>query len=167
MKPSRFVLPTIRLSQKTRYVLATLILAIASGNEVANATNGMTQVEVFDTTDLKIVGQPANSPKEPYRYIDLQFYQLNGIRLVEAELSRELAADHDQSKRLIMQRIQVLGDQTRARMQRSAIGLVRAMQYGIDRFPAIVFDGQLVVYGVSDLQVAIAYYQAWQAGDKP
>ena len=167
MKPPRFVLPTIRLSQKTRYVLAALIPAIASGNAVANATIGMTQVEVFDTTDLETVDQSANSTKEPHRYIDLQFYQLNGIRLVEAELSRELTADPDQSKRLIMRRVQVLGDQTRARMQRSAIGLVRAMQYGIDRFPAIVFDGQVVVYGVNDLQVALAYYQAWQAGDKP
>ena len=66
-----------------------------------------------------------------------------------------------------MQRIQVLGDQTRARMQRSAIGLVRAMQYGIDRFPAIVFDGQAVVYGVTDLQVALAHHESWRTELRP
>ena len=29
------------------------------------------------------------------------------------------------------------------------------MQYGIDRYPAVVFDGEAVVYGVTDLTVAL------------
>ena len=41
------------------------------------------------------------------------------------------------------------------------------MQYGIDRIPAIVFDSQAVVYGVTDLSAALAHYQAWQSGRRP
>jgi len=143
-----------------------LILAITSGNVVADATDGTTQVEVFITTDLQIVDESALTTKELYQNIDLQFYPLNGIQLIETELSKGLTGQPDQSKRLVLQRIQMLDDQTRTRMQRSAVGLARAMQYGIDRFPAIVFDGKVVVYGVIDLNAALVHYQAWRTGDK-
>ena len=126
----------------------------------------MTQVEVFITTDLQIVDESALTTKELYQNIDLQFYPLNGIQLIETELSKGLTGQSDQSKRLALQRIQMLDDQTRTRMQRSAVGLARAMQYGIDRFPAIVFDGKVVVYGVIDLDSALVHYQAWRTGDK-
>jgi integrating conjugative element protein (TIGR03757 family) len=49
-------------------------------------------------------------------------------------------------------------------MQRAAIGLTKALQYGIDRFPAMVFDGQCVVYGVTDLGQALRQYHRWQGG---
>jgi integrating conjugative element protein (TIGR03757 family) len=52
-------------------------------------------------------------------------------------------------------------------MQRSSIGLAKAMQYGINRYPAIVFDGQAVVYGVTDLNAARAHYQTWRTAVKP
>ncbi|MEA2093693.1 MAG: DUF1525 domain-containing protein [Pseudomonadota bacterium] len=44
------------------------------------------------------------------------------------------------------------------------MGLARALQYGIDRYPAIVFDGQLVVYGVTELGQALHQYYHWQGG---
>jgi len=32
----------------------------------------------------------------------------------------------------------------------------------VDRYPAIVFDGQAVVYGVTDVETALAHYQKWR-----
>ena len=52
-------------------------------------------------------------------------------------------------------------------MQASATALAKAMQYGVDRYPAIVFDGQAVVYGVTDLKAALVHYQMWRTGAKP
>ena len=52
-------------------------------------------------------------------------------------------------------------------MQRAAMGLAKAVQYGVDRYPAIVFDGQMVVYGVTDLEAALQYYRAWRTGRQP
>jgi integrating conjugative element protein (TIGR03757 family) len=40
------------------------------------------------------------------------------------------------------------------------------MQYGIDRYPAIVFDGHAVVYGVTDVQAATRIYEQWQEEGK-
>ena len=42
-------------------------------------------------------------------------------------------------------------------MQRAAMGLAKAMQYGIDQYPAIVFDGDLAIYGVTDIN-------GWRSG---
>ena len=167
MKHPRLALPTIHRAQVTCYVFAALILAIVSRDAVADVTVGMMQVEVFTTTDREVVTEYAINTTELYRNIDFQFYPLNGLQLVEAELSKYLTADPEQSKHQIFERIQIPGDQSRVRMQRSAIGLARAMQYGIDRFPAIVFDSQAVVYGVTDLHVALAHYEAWWEVAKP
>jgi integrating conjugative element protein (TIGR03757 family) len=44
----------------------------------------------------------------------------------------------------------------------AAFGLAKAAQYGVDRYPAIVFDGRAVVYGVTDLVDAVERYETWQ-----
>ena len=36
------------------------------------------------------------------------------------------------------------------------------MHYGIDRTPAIVFDRQAVIYGVTELDDAIEQYTQWR-----
>jgi len=46
----------------------------------------------------------------------------------------------------------------------AAIGLAKAMQYGVDRYPAIVVNGTAVVYGVTDLVDAAARYETWRRG---
>ncbi len=41
------------------------------------------------------------------------------------------------------------------------------MQYGVDRYPAIVFDGKAVVYGVTDVKAATRLYEQWrEAGEE-
>ncbi|MCB1718714.1 MAG: DUF1525 domain-containing protein, partial [Candidatus Competibacteraceae bacterium] len=39
---------------------------------------------------------------------------------------------------------------------------LRARELGIDRYPAVVFDSQFVVYGLTDLPAALAHYRRWQ-----
>ena len=41
-------------------------------------------------------------------------------------------------------------------------GVLKAMTYGIDRYPAMVFDhGAAVIYGVTDLNEALEAYRQW------
>jgi len=160
----------MKSTQLIRFVLPVLsALAPYAGSVAQTTQNTFGQpglIEVFNTADSHGTGEVALQQAD-YGEIVIQSYELNGIKLVEAELSYELTADPEQSKSLVLQRIQTLSDQTRARMQRSAIGLAKAMQYGVDRVPAIVFDGQAVLYGMTDLQVVLAYYQAWRTRGVP
>ena len=71
-------------------------------------------------------------------------------------------ADPEQSKRIVLQRIQQLDETGRAQAQHAAMGLAKAMQYGIDRYPAIVLDGEVAIYGVTDIREALQRYQQWQ-----
>lgn len=97
---------------------------------------------------------------------ELHVYELDGIQRMEAKLSEGLTADPEQSKQVVLQRFQQLHEDDRARMQRAAMGLAKAMQYGINRYPAIVFDGDVAIYGVTDIGEALHRYQQWQEGRK-
>lgn len=98
--------------------------------------------------------------------LGVTIYEIDGIESIERDLSIDMPADPEKSKRIALDRIQHMDDQTKATMQMTAQGLAKAMQYGVDRYPAIVFDGQAVVYGVIDVQSALAYYRAWRREGK-
>jgi len=108
-------------------------------------------VEVFTTTDAHIAGEAGINSLSLRREKEFHVYELDGI---------------EQSKRVVLHRFQQLSEEDRARIQRAAMGLAKAMQYGVDRYPAIVFDGQAVVYGVPDMQTALAHYRAWRREGK-
>jgi len=96
--------------------------------------------------------------------MEFHVYELDGIQRIETKLSEGLTADPEKSKRVVLQRFQELREDDRARMQRAAMGLAKAMQYGIDRYPAIVFDGDVAIYGVTDIGEALQRYQEWREG---
>ncbi len=121
-------------------------------------------VEVFTTTDWEFQWESVAGTNEAHKNIDIQSYGLDGIQRFEVQLSSNLPADPDQSKHIALQRIQQLDEANRARMQRAAVGLAKAVQYGVDRYPAVVFDSAAVVYGVTNIHKALLHYQQWQEG---
>lgn len=123
-------------------------------------------LEVFTSIDLPITGGAAINTDTARSKTELQIYELDGIQRIEAKLSKDLTADPEHSKRIVLQRIQQLDEVARAQMQRVAMGLAKAVQYGIDRYPAIVFDGEVVIYGVTDIRAALLQYQQWREGEK-
>ena len=122
---------------------------------------------MFSTTDIQLDGTPSFFDSKNLSEIELQIYQLDGIQRFEAKLSSNLPTDPNRSKQIAVQRIQQLDEQTMAAVQNAAVGLAKAMQYGIDRYPAIVFDGKAVVYGLTDLNSALDHYRTWRAGVQP
>jgi integrating conjugative element protein (TIGR03757 family) len=128
---------------------------------------GPTRIEVFISAKHSIVEINTKGVGSNLRGSEIIVYEIDGIQSVERDLSLNLSADTQQSKQIALQRIQNMDEQTRLKMQFAATALAKAMQYGIDRYPAIVFNGQAVVYGITDLQTALAHYQAWRTGEKP
>ena len=142
----RFVLP----------VSAVVALLVVSAAQAAQSVVGHPRlIEVFTSAYSPVTDDAAVSQQRDYRDIELQIYEMDGIQRMETQLSKGLTADPEQAKLVALQRIQPLDEASRARMQRAATGLARAVQYGVDRYPAIVFDGKVVVYGVTDLNAAL------------
>lgn len=123
-------------------------------------------VEVFTTTDWVVRGEPLGGTKETHQHIVVHIYELDGIQRFEAQLSSNLPTDQHQAKQIALQRIQKLDGQSKAAIQNAAVGLAKAMQYDIDRYPAFVFDGGVVVYGLTDLRDALEHYRTWRREGK-
>lgn len=154
----------------SRFVsLGSLVLVILAGNVVhaAELVAATPQViEVFTSSDRPITGKAAINTDSVRSKSDLHIYELDGIQHIEAKLSKDLSVDPEQSKRVVLQRIQQLHEEDRAQMQRSAMGLAKAVQYGVGRYPAIVFDGEVVIYGVTNIREALQRYRQWREGRK-
>jgi len=122
-----------------------------------------TSIEIFTTTD-----QPINAIDrfvDEHLNISIQIHRLDAIKGLQDTLSQGLSADPDNAKRLVLERLQQLNKGTRSQLEHSATALAKAVQYGVEKYPAMVFDGELVVYGLTDLSVALMHYRLWRAGE--
>ena len=134
--------------------IPTLVIAIVlmTVNGVVSADD-QPVVEVFTTSDVSII--------TGLRVDRVELYKIDGIRRFEEEISRDLSRDAKTARRQAIERVTQLDKGQKQQVQRTAIGLAKALQYGIDRYPAIVFDGKAVVYGVTNLAEAMYLYREW------
>lgn len=114
-------------------------------------------IEVFTTSEQRVVG----AEHERLKTATITIYAVDGLVRFEAGLSEGLPTDPEAAKAEALRRIQRLDDARMAPAKNAAVGLAKAVQYGVDRYPAIVFDGQAVVFGVTDLVEALDRYAAW------
>jgi len=86
---------------------------------------------------------------------------VNGIQDVSRRLSEGLPKDPQQAERIAQQRL----TQHQAAIKATVGSLNRIVELeaqGIDRYPVIVINQQYVIYGVTDLAVAVGHWQQWQ-----
>lgn len=88
-------------------------------------------------------------------------YRLDRLKQLQQELSHQLPGNPEKAKRLVLQRFQGMTSELSHQLENTAQGLMRAHQYGLTRYPAIVFDRQAVVYGVTDMATATQLYAQW------
>jgi integrating conjugative element protein (TIGR03757 family) len=87
-------------------------------------------------------------------------YRLDALALLEEELSAGLPADEALAMPIAQERMRRMEGVIRTRAGNAAQGLEAALQYGIERIPAIVIDGQDVVYGITDVERALHLWRA-------
>ena len=153
------------------FISLTLSLTLLFAVEGAFATQPTElyprRIELFTTRDIQMTGIQSLLSSPSRSKIELVSYELDGIQQFETQLSSHLPANPNRSKQIALKRIQQMDEQTMAAVQNAAVGLAKAMKYGVDRYPAIVFDGETVVYGLTDLNSALDYYQTWRTGVRP
>ncbi len=115
-------------------------------------------LEIFTAATFPITGKDDRR----LRNATVTVYAVDGLEQFEASLSQNLPAQEDAAKAEAMRRIGELDEGRMAPAKEAAIGLAKAVQYGIDRYPAIVFEGHAVLYGVTDLVDAFARYESWR-----
>lgn len=115
-------------------------------------------IEVFSTQEFPISGKDDRR----LQGASATEYYVDGLEHLESTLSESLPNDAETARAEALRRIEQLDGAHMALAKNAAIGLAKAVQYGVARYPAIVFDGRAVVYGVTDLVEALDRHEAWQ-----
>lgn len=117
-------------------------------------------IMVITSDELEITGLPLVSAESP----QIEIYSLDAVATVEANMSVRLPADEEQALVVMQQRIEQIG---KARLEADLVkayqALTTAMSYDLDRYPAMIFDGEVVIYGITDVSLATQIYQDWLA----
>jgi len=120
-------------------------------------------IEVFTTSQYPIQNNTHRRAPEDSAVHDRR-YHLDRIKLLQQALSQGLPSDPKAAKQQVLLRLQSMDSALSHQLEHAGNGLAQAMAYGIDRMPAVVFDGQAVVYGVTDIEDALLHYRQWRDG---
>ncbi|PLW83344.1 TIGR03757 family integrating conjugative element protein [Kineobactrum sediminis] len=96
----------------------------------------------------------------------LTVYYLDGLAQLNATLSHQLPPSPAKAKATAAARLGALTQSQQAQLQTTAMGLLAARRYGLQRYPAIVINGEAVTYGFTDPVKAIDRYKAWRARER-
>lgn len=136
----------------------TLLLVLAGAYcSLAAAGDAPVSVEVFTDSRTPVVSVGFTPT----------IYLLDAIARLQQSLSEGLPKDPTKAKALVLSRLQRMSSDSSRELENAATGLLRAQEYGLNRYPAMVFDGQAIVYGVTDLGVAQQHYAQWRGRAEP
>ena len=131
---------------KALFVAASLLAAPAYANELV--------VEAFHDKSTRIVNAQMAD-----RVASVSVYDLSAPEKLEDLLSEGLSDDPKVAQKQANERIAQGGQQLQKQLTDAYEGSLKAMQYDIQKLPAVVFNsGEQVIYGIEDLNRAIAIY---------
>ena len=124
-----------------RWVAAFGLFPCLASSALAGST-----VEVFTTAGKPAINVPTG----------VAVIELDAPGRLDAILSRDLPADPETATSLMHERMLAPEwQETANRYADSYLGLTRAWQLGVEKVPAVVIDGQYVIYGQPDVAEAL------------
>ena len=152
------------MSETSKAIFFSAVLVLLLGElSQAEQLPPATRMDIFTSSDLPIKRLHGFVLRHPE--IALRVHTLDAIERFEDDLSQGLPADPYRAKRLALGRLQQLSTHNRTRLQHAATSIATALSYGVKKYPAIVFDGEFVVYGLSDPLRALEHYRRWRLAE--
>jgi integrating conjugative element protein (TIGR03757 family) len=101
--------------------------------------------------------------------VEVTVYDLAAPKLAMAKVNAELQlpANPALAKQLAKDYLQVHEAQLGRQLLPSYAGLSQAVNLGLNQYPALVFNHQAVIIGVTDIQQGLVIYQQWLQGQQP
>jgi integrating conjugative element protein (TIGR03757 family) len=98
---------------------------------------------------------------------EVAIYRVDALHALIGRIKEQLPTDPAEEPHQARAALLALTPAERDSLREATEGLLRARyRYGLDRYPAVVLDGRAVVYGVTDLDRAVAIYRAWQRRER-
>lgn len=133
-----------------------LFLALIASAVSAESSHEPARIDAFTTSTTVITG--IGRLQEHLADTAINVRRIDGIERIEAMLGSGLSANAEAAERTALSRLKKFGARERELLQQSADALVLAWQYDVRRYPAVVFDGRWVIYGVTNLENAYAIF---------
>jgi len=93
---------------------------------------------------------------------EITIFNLDAVQSIQDQLSEGLPNDEKLARALVEQKIAEIGrSKLEDELRTAYLPLGTMMANGLDRYPVIIFDQQAVIYGITDLSVAINRYRQW------
>lgn len=93
---------------------------------------------------------------------EITILSLDAVQTIQEQLSEGLPNDEKLARALVQQKIAEIGrSKLEDELRTAYLPLGTMMAYGLDRYPVIIFDKQAVIYGMTDLSLAINRYRQW------
>ncbi|WCM90536.1 TIGR03757 family integrating conjugative element protein [Acidovorax sp. NCPPB 3576] len=121
---------------------------------------GITQVEVFANSAMLV------TPQRSDRY-KLDIYRLDAMSRVEQSINQALPQNEADARAWLAANEARIRRQVQPVVANAANGITLAMHYRIDRLPAIVVNRQTVVFGMTDVNAALAAFQRARPASGP
>ena len=116
-------------------------------------------MDIFTTNDFPIHRAEFINGNARKNYTKLQIHRIDGLKNLGEELSEGLPNDPKQAQAIALQRMQSGRLNVKRVAQEGADTLELAIRFGINRYPAMVFNqGESVIYGVTNVEEGIAIY---------
>lgn len=137
-----------------RALLPTVLAAAAAAAApaAAHAQAGVTTVEVFANSATHVRAQP----QTPYLQ---RIYRVDAMAAISQQLSMRLPGNEAEAKAYMLQAEAQIRKRYKDQIVNAAHGMSLAIHYRLDRLPAIVINRSAVIYGVADVDQAVALYQ--------
>src|SRR3990167_9501482 len=138
-----------------RRYLVLLGFAVAALPALAQAQDpyqGITKVEVFANSAMVI------TPIQADRY-QLVIYRLDALKNVEAAINQNIPKTEAAARAYFAANQAEIKKRITPAVLNGANGIALARHYKLERIPAIVVDGASVIYGVTNVDQAIAMVQ--------
>ncbi|BFM18945.1 hypothetical protein R50073_51280 (plasmid) [Maricurvus nonylphenolicus] len=142
----------------TRLLIFTVTISLACAS--VQAASSLWPESVLVVTSDKY---PVATPNTFKSYIPkITLLNLDSVSHIESRLSKGLPVNEDLATAEFHRRVESIGRSRIESELRSAYQAVgTAMAHDLDRYPAIIFDEELVVYGLTDLSQALDKYRQW------
>ncbi len=149
-------IPFALLASLGRLALPLSLLAgfsnVCAGDVHQDLYKGVTKVEVFANSAMVITPVQANA-------YQLVIYRLDALKTVEAAINRNIPKTEAAARAYFAAHQAEIKRQITPTVLNGANGIAMARHYKLDHIPAIVVDGASVIYGVTNVDQAIAMVQ--------
>ena len=133
--------------------LSILLMTLAmSGTALGQAA---TRVEVFANSSM-VITPHQTQPAQSYQLV---IYRLDAIKQLEAQINRHIPKTEAAAREYFARNEAQLKHSISPAVINAANGITLVNHYRIERIPAIVIDGKSVIYGITDVEQALALYR--------